>query len=152
MDEIEQRLRDSADRCFKCYEAWRKDEKDTAGREALQDAVHELRKVASRVEIELAISERKEMAQRPIAIPPHRDARGRHQAPPGDEGDNFGNAAGGPDHDSRQGGGGGGGMQRRRGTPLRRSLGGQQGGQGGGGNPSHAPKPSGGGESGEEQG
>ncbi len=129
MDEIEQRLRDSADRCFKSYEAWRKNEKDAAVREALQDAVHELRKVASRVEIELAVSERKEMAQRPIAIPPHRDARGRHQAPPGEEGDDLGNATD-HDHDAQRGGGGSSssGMQRRRGTPLRRSLGGSQGG------------------------
>lgn len=121
MDEIEQRLRDSADRCFTCYEAWRGNEKDAGAREALQDAVHELRKVASRVEIELAVSERKEMAQRPIAIPPHRDARGRHQAPPGEEGENFGNAS--ENQDSQRGGG-----PRRRGTPLRRSLGGSQGG------------------------
>lgn len=129
MDEIEQRLRDSADRCFKCYKAWRRNEKDTGAREALQDAVHELRKVASRVEIELAVSERKEMAQRPIAIPPHRDARGRHQTPPGEEGDDLGNVTE-QDHDPSRGGG----QQRRRGTPLRRSLGGSQGG----------PRPSGG--------
>jgi hypothetical protein len=95
MDEIEQRLRESADTCFKSYEAWRKSENDSTAREALQDAVHELRKVASRVEIELAISERNEMAQKPIPIPPHRDARGRHQsAPDGD--DDFGNSQFGP--------------------------------------------------------
>ncbi|MCC6598123.1 MAG: hypothetical protein IT559_04990 [Alphaproteobacteria bacterium] len=118
MDEIEQRLRESADHCFKCYEAWRKNEKDAPIREALQDAVHELRKVASRVEIELAVSERKEMAQRPIAIPPHRDARGRHQTPPGgEEGDDLGNASDQRPEVSRA-------APRRRGTPLRRSLGG----------------------------
>jgi len=92
MDEIEQRLRESADHCFTSYAAWRANEQEASTREALQDAVHELRKVASRVEIELAISERKEMAQKPIPIPPHRDARGRHQsAPEGEDGDDIGN-------------------------------------------------------------
>lgn len=91
MDEIEQRLRESAEICFKSYEAWRANENDSVTREALQDAMHELRKVASRVEIELAISERKEMTQRPIPIPPHRDARGRHQSVSEGE-DDFGNA------------------------------------------------------------
>lgn len=87
MDEVDQRLRQSADACFKSYEAWRKNEKDNVARAALQDAVHELRKIASRIEIELAVSERNEMAQKPIPIPPHRDARGRHQSAPGDAGD-----------------------------------------------------------------
>lgn len=91
MDEIESRLRETAETCFKSYEAWRKNEKDSTVREALLDAVHELRKVASRVEIELAVSERNEMAQRPIPIPPHRDARGRHQSVP-DSDDDFGNS------------------------------------------------------------
>lgn len=77
MDEIEKRLRESADACFASYETWRKDQKNTDARETLQEAIHELRKVASRLEIELAISERNEMAQRPIPIPPHRDARTR---------------------------------------------------------------------------
>ena len=35
MDEIEQRLREASDNCFKSYEAWRKDQKNAAVREAL---------------------------------------------------------------------------------------------------------------------
>ncbi len=96
MDEIEERLKECAQDCFTSYAAWRANEQDSTAREALQDAVHELRKVASRVEIELAVSERKQMAQKPIPIPPHRDARGRHQAPPDHEdGDDIGNLEGG---------------------------------------------------------
>lgn len=78
MDEIEKRLREGADNCIKFYEAWRANEKDSKGREALLEAVHELRKVAARMEIEMAISERNEMAARPIPIPPHRASRKRH--------------------------------------------------------------------------
>lgn len=77
MDEIEKRLREGSESCFNCYEAWRKNKKDHKSIEALQEAIHELRKVASRLEIELAISERDDMAQRPIPIPPHRDAQRR---------------------------------------------------------------------------
>lgn len=77
MDEIENRLRETSDNCFKSYESWRKDQKNGQAREALQDTIHELRKVASRLEIELAVSERNEMAQKPIPIPPHRDAKHR---------------------------------------------------------------------------
>ena len=88
-DEIKQRLQESTADCIKCYEAWEKDKKNSDSREALNNAVHEMRKVASRLEIDLAVSERDEMASKPIPIPPHRDARGRHQG--GD--DNAGNRA-----------------------------------------------------------
>lgn len=84
-DEIKQRLKDSADACIQSYEAWFKDKKKAQTREALQEAVHEMRKVASRLEIELATSDRDQMASNPIPIPPHRDARGRHQKSPGNE-------------------------------------------------------------------
>lgn len=80
MDEIKERLQKSADQCFKTYESWNGNKKDNAAREALQEAIHEIRKAVSRVEIEVAISERDQMAQKPIPIPPHRDARGRHQS------------------------------------------------------------------------
>ncbi len=95
-DEIKERLKETADNCVKSYEAWNKDKKDKGARSALQDAVHEIRKVASRLEIELATSERDQMTSNPIPVPPHRDARGRHQkpdnGPEGEEkGDNKGN-------------------------------------------------------------
>ncbi|MCB1720847.1 MAG: hypothetical protein KDI11_03740 [Alphaproteobacteria bacterium] len=76
-DEIQDRLKNSTEKCLKAYEAWRKDEKNAGARETLQDSVHELRKVASRLEIELAVSDRKNTTQKPMPIPPHRDARGK---------------------------------------------------------------------------
>ena len=77
MDEIKQRLQETGEECFKRYEAWRSDEKSSEAREKLQDAIHDLRKVASRLEIELAISERNQMASKPLSIPPHRAAQGK---------------------------------------------------------------------------
>lgn len=77
MDEIDKRLRETADRCIKAYDGWSKAKKDISAREELMEAVHELRKVASRVEIEVAVSERDEMAMRPLPIPPHRASRGK---------------------------------------------------------------------------
>ncbi len=79
MDEIEQRLRENSERTIKAYEAWVKSEKDGKSTEELQEAVHELRKVASRLEIEMAISERAEMASRPLPVPPHRASKGRNK-------------------------------------------------------------------------
>ena len=80
MDEIEKRLREGSENCFNHYEAWKTNQKDSKARESLQESIHELRKIASRLEIELAISERDEMAARPIPIPPHRDAQRRGQS------------------------------------------------------------------------
>lgn len=95
-DEIKERLKETADHCVKSYEAWIKDKKDKGARNALQEAVHEMRKVASRLEIDLAVSERDQMTSNPIPVPPHRDARGRHQKPSNgpdaeENGDNKGN-------------------------------------------------------------
>ncbi len=114
MDEIEKRLREGSENCYNCYEAWKKSQKDTKAREELQEAIHELRKIASRLEIELAISERDEMAQRPIPIPPHRDAQRRGQSQEADDignDDSFNQQQRGPRPPA---GGGGGGQHRRR--------------------------------------
>lgn len=69
-DEVKQRLQDSTANCLKAYDAWDGDKKNATARETLQDAVHELRKVASRLEIEIAVSDRKQMTQKPMPIPP----------------------------------------------------------------------------------
>ena len=76
-DEIKKRLQECADGCIKSFEAWRGNEKDQIARESLQEAIHELRKVAARLEIELASSTRDQMAQKPIPIPSHRNSQGR---------------------------------------------------------------------------
>ncbi|HAJ90359.1 MAG TPA: hypothetical protein DCM27_05015 [Rhodospirillaceae bacterium] len=78
MEETQQRLKDSAEACIKAYEIWGASKKNAEARERLQEAVHELRKVAARLEIEMASSERDEMTQRPIAVPPHRASRPRN--------------------------------------------------------------------------
>lgn len=113
MDEIEKRLREATDACITSYDGWRKAPKDGEVREKLMEAVHELRKVAARLEIEIAISERDEMAARPIPIPPHRSSR--RQGNNGDFGadDNIGNVADNGNHFSGGGGGGGGGGHHR---------------------------------------
>lgn len=80
MDKIEDRLHDSSKSCFECYEAWASDKKDAEARAKLQEAIHELRKVASRLEIELAVSDR-DQTQHSLPVPTHRDGgrRAQHQ-------------------------------------------------------------------------
>lgn len=141
MDEIETRLKESADACIKAYQNWSSQKKNFEAREKLQEATHELRKVAARLEIEIAVSERDEMTQRPIPIPPHRSSNrrpGGNDLPGfigGNDDDNAGNqsdVSGNNDRpqqaprQQRQGGSGG-GFQRR---PMRPRP--QQGGNGGG--------------------
>ncbi len=77
MDDIETRLRETSENCLKAYAVWSKAKRDPAARETMAEALHELRKVAARLEIELGASEREEMAQRPIPVPPHRSSRPR---------------------------------------------------------------------------
>lgn len=98
MEEIEKRLRESTDACIKSFENWIKQSKNMESRETLMEAMHEVRKVISRVEIEIAISERDRLGSRPLPIPPHRSSRKREG---GDDGeysgdDDFNVAADGP--------------------------------------------------------
>ncbi|AGH98388.1 hypothetical protein [Micavibrio aeruginosavorus] len=133
MDEIDKRLRDTADTCIKVYETWAGNKKDLDAREKLQEAIHELRKVAARLEIEIATSERDQMASRPLPIPPHRSSRRRDNGPEDD--DNAGNMAeghqGGGNRQSHNQGGGN-GQPGGQGAP-RRQLGRRSQQQGGGG-------------------
>src|SRR5262245_22536004 len=119
MDDTLKRLKEASEACIAAYEKWAGNRKDSSASETLHEAVHELRKVGARVEIELAISERDENALKPMPIPPHRASqpRGRN----GDEADDsFGNNIGNSDpaqparnfdaprQQQRSGGGGGG--------------------------------------------
>ena len=72
MEDIQARLKDSVEACLKSYEEWSSKEGSAELRENLQESIHELRKVASRLEIEIAISERKKVTSKPLPIPPHR--------------------------------------------------------------------------------
>lgn len=76
-DTTDARLQGTAAQCVTAYATWQKSKKDAGAREQLMEALHELRKVASRVEIEVAVSERDEMTMRPLPIPPHRAAQAR---------------------------------------------------------------------------
>jgi hypothetical protein len=72
MSDVQQRLKESSESCLQCYDTWNDNKKSSDVREQLQESIHELRKVASRIEIEIAISERDSMSDRPIPIPSHR--------------------------------------------------------------------------------
>lgn len=148
MDEIEKRLRESTDAFIKSFENWIAQSKNLESREGLMEAMHEVRKVVSRVEIEIAISERDRLGSRPIPIPSHRSQRRTNNDSAGegeeidyntiDDGDD------GQQPESNAGNGGqnqgGGGPRRDRGGDRRprRPMhgGGRREGGGGGGQPS----------------
>ncbi len=124
MEEIEKRLSEATAACLATHAEWAKDKKNGATREGLMEAVHELRKVAARLEIEMAVSERDEMAAKPIPIPPHRASKRR----PGEMNDFPGDDDSQGNMDSQQGGDSG--IAR---TMRRRRPHGGPGGHGGGG-------------------
>jgi hypothetical protein len=97
MEEIEKRLRESTDACIKSFENWVAQSKNLESRETLMEAMHEVRKVISRVEIEIAISERDRLGSRRLPIPPHRSSQKREGGEDGEFGgdDDF-NVADGP--------------------------------------------------------
>ena len=72
MDEITQRLQETSKNCLEAYQEWAAKKDDQAAQEKLHAVIHELRKVSSRLEIELAMSERKESVSKPIPIPSHK--------------------------------------------------------------------------------
>ena len=69
MAEIKARLKETSEECLKAYEVWSKSKKDQKAQEDLHEAIHELRRVSSRLEIELAVSERDQLANKPLPIP-----------------------------------------------------------------------------------
>lgn len=73
MDEnIKERLEETSKNCIEAFSTWNDNKKDAKAQEDLHGAIHELRKVSSRLEIELAISERDQMTSKPLPIPAHR--------------------------------------------------------------------------------
>lgn len=95
MNEIQQRLQDTSQICLEAYGAWQSKKNDVKAQEDLHSAIHELRKVSSRLEIELAISERDEFTSKPLPIPPHRSSKVNKGK---SDDDNQGNAGGGGDN------------------------------------------------------
>ena len=105
MSEIKKRLQESTETCLKCYEAWDADKKNSDARENLQEAIHDLRKVGSRLEIEIAVSERDNMSDKPLPIPPHRSsskAKGTVESILPDQGNTVGNSGGKKEGGSRR--------------------------------------------------
>lgn len=74
-DTIESRLKETSQTCLDAYLAWDKNKKDSKSYEMLHNAVHELRKVASRLEIELAASERDSVSEKIIQPPRHKTSK-----------------------------------------------------------------------------
>lgn len=72
MSELKQRLQNASAACIEAYEAWQSDVKNDAARGKLMDTVHELRKVSSRLEIEIALNDRKNTNAKRIPIPEHK--------------------------------------------------------------------------------
>ena len=79
MEEIQQRLKDAAELSMKTLAAWASNKQNSEARESLLEAIHELRKVSARLEIEIATSERAETSHRNLPIPSHRSHQRRPQ-------------------------------------------------------------------------
>tara|TARA_B100001146_G_C15957382_1_gene338212 strand:+ start:94 stop:558 length:465 start_codon:yes stop_codon:yes gene_type:complete len=71
-EETAMRLQEAAAKCLSSLDAWNKDLKNVDAREALLEAVHELRKVTSRLEIDIAMNDRKVTNAKPLPIPEHK--------------------------------------------------------------------------------
>lgn len=115
MEDVDKRLKETSALCEKAFDAWSKDKKDSKVRGELQETVHELRKVLSRIEIEVAISERDQNGQKPIPMPSHRDSKA-------EKNDNRGNRApneGGGSNNKPRGG-------QRRGSGPKKAQGGDK--------------------------
>ncbi len=67
-----ERFANRSENFFKAYEAWEKEQLCSEKRDDLRKALHSMRKVLARVEIEMALSESKERAKNPMPIPTHR--------------------------------------------------------------------------------
>ena len=69
---IQERLKETSQNCLDAFVNWDSQKKDKQAQEELHAAIHELRKVSSRLEIELAMSERDQLSNKPLPIPAHR--------------------------------------------------------------------------------
>lgn len=71
-DETAMRLQEAAAKCLSSLDAWNTDLNNREAREALLEAVHELRKVTSRLEIDIAMNDRMVTNAKPLPIPEHK--------------------------------------------------------------------------------
>lgn len=70
--DIQTRLKDTAEKCLDAYMTWDTKKKDKKAQEELHATIHAARKVLSRLEIELAMSERDQATSKPLPVPSHR--------------------------------------------------------------------------------
>lgn len=125
MDNVKNRLQETVQNCMDIYDKWSKDPKNSEMRQQMEESVHELRKVTSRIEIELAIADRSNSSQKRMPIPPHRSAKpkgGRRQN--GHDGNNEGGSGnnGNDSSDGGQGQGGGDDKPKRGRRPKLKSV------------------------------
>jgi hypothetical protein len=73
----DQRMDEAARACAEAYRAWKSQSADGKGAQSLSDAVHDLRKVIARMEIELSASRREEV--RPLPVSAYRANRSSPQ-------------------------------------------------------------------------
>ena len=76
------RLQETAAKCLSSLDAWNKNLKDDTARETLLEAVHELRKVTSRLEIDIAMNDRKALNAKPLPIPEHKSKTEKQKQKP----------------------------------------------------------------------
>ena len=77
-----ERLQETAAKCLSSLDSWNKNLKDVEARESLLEAVHELRKVTSRLEIDIAMNDRQVVNAKPLPIPEHKSkTKGKNQKP-----------------------------------------------------------------------
>ena len=77
-----ERLQETAAKCLSSLDSWNKNLKDVEARESLLEAVHELRKVTSRLEIDIAMNDRQVVNAKPLPIPEHKSkAKNKNQKP-----------------------------------------------------------------------
>lgn len=69
---VEQRLQETAAVCLSSLTAWQKNLKCEDAREKLLEAVHDLRKVCARLEVDIAMNDRTATNSKPIPIPEHK--------------------------------------------------------------------------------
>lgn len=69
---IDRRLQETAAMCLSSLEKWKANLKDEDARETLMEAVHELRKVCSRLEIDIAMNDRQNTNAKRIPVPEHK--------------------------------------------------------------------------------
>lgn len=119
MDDIQTRLQETSQNCLKAYAEWEGKKQDSSAQEQLSNAIHELRKVSSRLEIELAMSERDQMTSQPLPIPHHKSTqKSKKQSIKINEGNGEQKQSSGPVVESK-------GPKRRRSSAPRKAAGGE---------------------------